>query len=74
MCRNNTLTAQKWGISYFVQRNKLCSRMYFLVCVYVELGVNTMYLPMHMYMYMRGSAIFEMASKMVHHGAANFSI
>jgi hypothetical protein len=74
MCRNNTLPAHKWGIPTFVQRSKLCSRMYFLVCVYVELVVNTMYLLMHMYMYMRGNAISQVGSKMVHHTSAKSRI
>ena len=74
MCRNNTFLAQKWFISIFVQCNNICSRMYFLVCNYKKLDVHTMYLLMHMHTYMRGSAIFQVASKMVQHALAKTTV
>jgi hypothetical protein len=74
MCRNNTLRAQKWFINSFVQRNNICSRMYFLACNYVKLNVHTLYLLMHTHMYMHGGAIFLIVSKMVQDAPANISI
>ncbi|TQK02510.1 hypothetical protein FBX97_5160 [Herbaspirillum sp. SJZ107] len=57
-----------------VQCNNICSRMHPVVCNYKKLHVHTSYLLMHIHMYMRGSAIFLLASKMVQHAPANIPV